>query len=112
MAWKACICRQRSSVLMHGNSLLGVWLTRAAHPAEFGPSADEVSCVALDGWAPAGVVAIATVSAVTATGTSQRSGNRRGRRDIGPTPIPDIENTGIRCNRPMSHTVPYRRRRG
>src|SRR5260370_15407501 len=82
--------RQRSCVAMHGNSLEAVSLTRAAHPAGLGESAAEV-CVPVAGQARVDAeVATARVRTATATGTSHRSGKLRGRRNIRPTPIPDL----------------------
>src|SRR5215469_13987716 len=82
--------RQRSCVLMHGNSLEAVSFTRAAHPAELGETAAAVPVPAA-GRAPADAdVATAAGRTATATGTSHRSGKRRGRRNIRPTPIPDL----------------------
>src|SRR5215469_6459281 len=95
--------RQRSCVLMHGNSLLAVSLTRAAHPAELSKSAAE-DRVSVADRAPADAeVATATVRTATATGTSHRSGKRRGRRNIRPTPFPDLAPPEFGAKRPINH---------
>src|SRR5215813_11253893 len=93
--------RQRSCVLMHGSSLRAVSLTRAAQPTELSSSPAEV-CVAVAGRAPADAdVPTATVRTATAAGNSHRSGNHRGRRNIGPTPIPDLAPLEFGAKRPF-----------
>jgi len=88
---------------MHGSSLEAVSLTRAAHPAELSKSAAEVR-VPVAGRAPADAeVATATVRTATATGTSHRCGKRRGRRNIRPTPIPDLALLEFGAKRPINH---------